>query len=487
MVTSMYVAMANSLKQNDQAENGPAEAGHADEATEENKPAEGHATEEPQIPQPADEGMPQAQGPTPMFPNAMGFNMGPSAFPNMAWNNASGDFNPMAQFMANGMFNFPNPMGRSLLICLSKHPNTDMMTSAMSGMGMDPMAANQGMLGGYGMNMNGMNSGMNMGMNFDASQGMYGGWDGSQNNMWNGGQDKFNPNAFANGMGPQYEGPSGFGGYNMSQPNGVHAQMQQQQFPSQDFQNGYYGPGYGRSNFRGRGRGFVPGGRGRGGFVGHRQANYPSNTNYAAFQTPNSSDFDQDTTGQSQEGGPAGTGISQDDSSATERRSDEAQSASGDGQVKADQAPSNEAVSSQEASEDAAAQATSADRPTADGNTGEEEPQLRGIPTIDSLDQSNHYQMMPNASMGMPGHFGMGYGRGYMRGQFPGGRGGGFGGAPFMGGPNMQQEPRGQGVEGAPAAPRAMREGLPNTSILRQRNYFAQGRPSGASLRSEQR
>lgn len=487
MVTSMYVAMANSLKQNDQAENGPAEAGHADEATEENKPAEGHATEEPQIPQPADEGTPQAQGPTPMFPNAMGFNMGPSAFPNMAWNNASGDFNPMAQFMANGMFNFPNPMGRSLLICLSKHPNTDMMTSAMSGMGMDPMAANQGMLGGYGMNMNGMNSGMNMGMNFDASQGMYGGWDGSQNNMWNGGQDKFNPNAFANGMGPQYEGPSGFGGYNMSQPNGVHAQMQQQQFPSQDFQNGYYGPGYGRSNFRGRGRGFVPGGRGRGGFVGHMQANYPSNTNYAAFQTPNSSDFDQDTTGQSQEGGPAGTGISQDDSSATERRSDEAQSASGDGQLKADQAPSNEAVSSQEASEDAAAQATSADRPTADGNTGEEEPQLRGIPTIDSLDQSNHYQMMPNASMGMPGHFGMGYGRGYMRGQFPGGRGGGFGGAPFMGGPNMQQEPRGQGVEGAPAAPRAMREGLPNTSILRQRNYFAQGRPSGASLRSEQR
>ncbi|KAH1287062.1 hypothetical protein KXW19_006654 [Aspergillus fumigatus] len=453
--------------ENDQAENGPAEAGHADEATEENKPAEGHATEEPQIPQPADEGMPQAQGPTPMFPNAMGFNMGPSAFPNMAWNNASGDFNPMAQFMANGMFNFPNPM-------------------AMSGMGMDPMAANQGMLGGYGMNMNGMNSGMNMGMNFDASQGMYGGWDGSQNNMWNGGQDKFNPNAFANGMGPQYEGPSEFGGYNMSQPNGVHAQMQQQQFPSQDFQNGYYGPGYGRSNFRGRGRGFVPGGRGRGGFVGHMQANYPSNTNYAAFQTPNSSDFDQDTTGQSQEGGPAGTGISQDDSSATERRSDEAQSASGDGQVKADQAPSNEAVSSQEASEDAAAQATSADRPTADGNTGEEEPQLRGIPTIDSLDQSNHYQMMPNASMGMPGHFGMGYGRGYMRGQFPGGRGGGFGGAPFMGGPNMQQEPRGQGVEGAPAAPRAMREGLPNTSILRQRNYFAQGRPSGASLRSEQ-
>lgn len=362
-----------------------------------------------------------------------------------------------------------------------------MIIPAMSGMGMDPMAANQGMLGGYGMNMNGMNSGMNMGMNFDASQGMYGGWDGSQNNMWNGGQDKFNPNAFANGMGPQYGGPSGFGGYNMSQPNGVHAQMQQQQFPSQDFQNGYYGPGYGRGNFRGRGRGFVPGGRGRGGFAGHMHPNYPNNANYAASLPPNSSDFDQDTTGQSQEVGTAG--ISQDDSSATERRADDTQVASGDGQIKPGQEPSNEAASSQEASGDTAAEAEaiSADRPAADGSTGEEETQLRGIPTIDSLDQSNHYQMMPNASMGMPGHMGMGYGRGYMRGQFSGGRGGGFGGAHFMGGPNMQQEPRGQGVEGAPAAPRAMREGLPNTSVLRQRNYFAQGRPSGASLRSEQR
>jgi hypothetical protein len=116
----MYLAMANSSKQNEQAENGPTEAGQADEATEENKPAEGDATEEPQLPQPADEGMPQAQGPTPMFPNAMGFNMGPGAFPNMAWNNASGDFNPMAQFMANGMFNFPNPMGKFPFICLLK-------------------------------------------------------------------------------------------------------------------------------------------------------------------------------------------------------------------------------------------------------------------------------------------------------------------------------------------------------------------------------
>ncbi|RAH48649.1 uncharacterized protein BO95DRAFT_440142 [Aspergillus brunneoviolaceus CBS 621.78] len=45
----------------------------------------------------------------------------------------------------------------------------------------------------------------------------------------------------------------------------------------------------------------------------------------------------------------------------------------------------------------------------------------------------------------------------------------------------MYPEPRGQGVEGAPAAPRAMREGLPNTSVLRQRNFQLSGARSGAS------
>jgi hypothetical protein len=100
------------LKQNDQPEDGPVDAAQAREATEGKEPAEVDATEEPQFPQTANEEMTQAQMPAPMLPNAMGFNMGPGAFPNMAWNNAGGDFNPMAQFMANGMFNFPNPMGR---------------------------------------------------------------------------------------------------------------------------------------------------------------------------------------------------------------------------------------------------------------------------------------------------------------------------------------------------------------------------------------
>ena len=65
-------------------------------------------------------------------------------------------------------------------------------------MTMDSMAANQGMFGEYGLNMTGM--GMNMEMNYNG-QSMYGslGWNGFQQDMWQGGQDNFNPSAFANG------------------------------------------------------------------------------------------------------------------------------------------------------------------------------------------------------------------------------------------------------------------------------------------------
>lgn len=55
-----------------------------------------------------DESQTPAMGAMP--PNGMG--MTPGMFPNMGWN-GNGDFNPMSQFMGNGMFNFPNPMGTS--------------------------------------------------------------------------------------------------------------------------------------------------------------------------------------------------------------------------------------------------------------------------------------------------------------------------------------------------------------------------------------
>lgn len=47
-----------------------------------------------------------------MFPNPM-VNMPAGGFP-MGWNGPN-DFNPMAQFMSNGMFNPANPMGMSSL------------------------------------------------------------------------------------------------------------------------------------------------------------------------------------------------------------------------------------------------------------------------------------------------------------------------------------------------------------------------------------
>lgn len=359
-------------------------------------------------------------------------------------------------------------------------------------MAMDPMAASPGMFGGYGMNMNGMsngmNNGMNMGMNFDAGQGMYGGWDGSQNNMWNGGQDKFNPSAFASGMSSQY-GPasssSGFGGYNMShQPNGSYAQMQQPSFSNQDFSNGYYGPGgSGRGNFRGRGRGFTPGGRGRGGFPGSMHANFP-NANNAAFQTPTSSSSQQMPSE-----GAHGDGTSPEDASGAGLKPFE------DGQEGPEkdqsQGPPTNHLSTNEITDEITGEAIPPDTPVAEGLPGAaDNAQLQGIPTIDSLDQTGA-AAMPAGFVSTPGpHMGPGFGRGYMRGPFLGGRGMGFSGAPFGPGPNMPGKPLGQGVEGAPAAPRAMRQGLPNTSVLRQRTQSQGGgtsvppsRPSEVSQR----
>lgn len=333
-------------------------------------------------------------------------------------------------------------------------------------MAMDPMAASQGMFGGYGMNMNGMNSGMNMGMNFDAGQGMYGGWDGSQNNMWNGGQDKFNPNAFANGMGPQFGGPSGFGGYNMSQPNGNYATMQQQlQFPpNPDLSNGFHAPGYGRGGgaFRGRGRGFTPGFRGRAGYPGYMQANYPHNTNFTMPQNQNSPMPNEDMPS------PNTTTAPTDDKKVSvELAPESARNLS--------EEPSKGIAASIETQDmPAEAMPNNSEQPADEKSAAEEDMQLRGIPTIDSIDEANAAQVMYNGpTPGMPGQMGPSFATpDYMSGSFPGGRGGPFPNGPFMPGPNHMGMPGvvpGQGVQGAPAAPRAMRQGLPNTSVLRQR------------------
>jgi len=138
----------------------------------------------------------------------------------------------------------------------------------MPGMGMDPMAMSQGMYGGFGgpgMGMNGVN-GMNMGMGFDAGQGVFGALN-EQPAAWNAGQDKFNQNGYgghANGMGGNFGTNAGYGGYNMPSHQGSFNQMNHHQYPNNDFQRGYRNQGF-QNRGRGRGRGGFPfAGRGRG-------------------------------------------------------------------------------------------------------------------------------------------------------------------------------------------------------------------------------
>ena len=126
----------------------------------------------------------------------------------------------------------------------------------MPGMGMDPMAMSQGMYGGFGGPGMGMN-GMNMGMGFDAGQNAFGGFNGQPQN----------PNSYGGQMGGNYGGNTAYGGYNMPQHQGNFNQMPQHQNFNHDFQAGhqnqgfqYRGRGRGRGNFynAGRGRGFTP-------------------------------------------------------------------------------------------------------------------------------------------------------------------------------------------------------------------------------------
>lgn len=284
---------------------------------------------------------------------------------------------------------------------------------------MDPMAANQGMFGDYGMNMGGM--GMNMGMNY-SGQGMYGssGWNGS----WQGGQNNFNANAFANGTGPQRGGA--FGGPNMSYPS------------NSGYQSGYYGQGYGRGGFQGSNRG---------GFGGFSPGHQSQGTN------PEMS------------------------TSATSGTLHEAVDNTDDAIVNGDRSHLNENGDPEPVS-----QPNAEDKPEPmSDEQGAVSQQLQGIPTIDSLDQS--VSNGPPNWQG-PGPMGPGYGRGGFRG--PVGRGGGYWPGPAsMTGPYQHQHqhpipPKAPVVEGAPAAPRGMRQGLPNTSMLRQR-AFQQGRaPTGS-------
>ncbi|EGD95832.1 hypothetical protein TESG_03296 [Trichophyton tonsurans CBS 112818] len=399
-----------------------------------------------------------------------------SGFGQMGWN-GTGDFTQGMPFMANGMMMAQNPMG----------------APGMFGMGMDPMTAAQGMFTGYGMNMNGMNSNMGMMMNSGAGQGMYGSWDG-QNNMWNGGPDNFNGIAFPNRMGADFGPAPGVGGYNMiqsqSQPHQKFPHLhQQQKFPSNDFQNSY-GP-YGRGGpVAGRGgRGFGPVGRGR----GYQPANgYQGNTlppNMGGFQRYNQPQFQQQqqqpllnsVSGQVDDGFNPGGEEEMKEHQPKEESADtpaQKQPAGGDA---ADGAASSTAdqTANQPAQQPTNTTTTATANGTNDTSSSTAAAHTNPIPS---------YSSTPAFGGGPGGGRYHGNGPGFQSTPYVNGMPNGVPSGPMasntpmaMGGLRAAALGPGPGVAGAPAAPRAMREGLPNTSTRNMRN-FAQSHSRTVSM-----
>ena len=416
-------------------------------------------------------------------------------------------------------------------------------------MGMDPMAMSQGMYGGFGGQGMGMN-GMNMGMGFGAGQGAYGGFNG-QATTWNGGQDKFNPNAFGsltNGMGGDFGANAGYGGYNMPQHQGNYGQMHQQQYPHNNFQNGFTGQGYNQSG-RGRGRGYGYTGRGRGGYGPAIQGNQgKQEKNYEPFHHQVPSQLLPQNLPDQEPSVPRN--ISGGDADEVENK--EAESAPTDHELNPGGEGDDAEVSTTKATEPAlpdgdvtvqtASSHATTEIPVLSSNGGvtqladdvrpapietmvsEDRPEQQAVPT--QLDEETAISPMtlmpppnaPTAPLGPAALYrgdssqdfagrGRGGGRGYYRGgaELRGGfrgRGTGFA-ANGIGAPSslnghsipttdfpgvVPVEPKGLGVEGAPKAPKALREGLPNTgirggrgfSIVGRASVAAQGRPNGS-------
>jgi len=484
-----------------------------------------------------------------MFASGFGFDGTGNGFPNMS-GYPQGNFNQLMQFMPNGMPNngmggFPNMMGTLLHISKSglMYKLLILNTTGMSGMGMDPMTMSQGMYGGFGGQGMGMN-GMNMGMGFGAGQGAYGGFSG-QAATWNGGQDKFNPNAFgghANGMGGDYGANAGYGGFNMTPHQGNYGQMHQQQYPNDNYQNGFNGQGYNQSG-RGRGRGYSHTGRGRGGYGPAMQGNQgKQEKNYEPFHhqlpsqllPPSSSEQQQPTPGVERGGKPNETdtktaeaesinhdlnpgGEDDDDAGASKTNAAPVTLPEGDVSLHTTSddntsetpvlVPASEATQQAEDFRPAPIETmVSDDRAEADANPTQpiEEAAISPMtlmppPTGPAAPLGPAALYKGDISQEFPGR-GRGGGRGYFRGgpDFRGGfrgRGSGFmtNGIGASSAPNglstpasdfpvvVPVEPKGLGVEGAPKAPKALREGLPNTGIRGGRGFSIVGRASVAA------
>lgn len=400
----------------------------------------------------------------------------------------------------------------------------------MSGMGMDPLVMSQGMYGGFG----GQGMDMNMGMGFNAGHGAYGGYNG-QATGWNAGQDKYNPNAYgnhANGMGGDYGLNAGYGGYNMPSQQGNFNQMHHQQYPINDFQNGYNNQGF-QNRGRGRGRGYYSGGRGR---AGYNQVMQSAHTNYEPFhhqlppqvtqqastqQQPVLKDHEQ-SVAPSAEGDPAVTNA---DKADTEQMDREPNPGDDDNKTVVNVNPAESDVPAVVSTEPEGARTESNAPMESAGEKGDEE-KPAPIETFISTDQLEPQSSLisntasisitpmapagPAVPLGPSALYsgeaphdhaarGRGAGRGFSRGvsEFRGGfrgRGSGFhpngNGVqpspvqPFTNGvfPGVvAAEPKGLGVEGAPKGPKALREGHPNTGMRGGRGFSIVGRASAAA------
>lgn len=426
---------------------------------------------------------------------------------------------------------------------------------------MDPMAMSQGMYGGlgtHGMGMNGMN-GMNVGVGFNAGQGVFGGFNG-QPAAWNAGQDKFNPNTYvghSTGMAGDFGGNVGYGGYNMPQHQGNFNQIHHP-YQNNDFHNGYNGQGF-QNRGRGRGRGYHNAGRGRG---GHNQVNAGNQSNYEPFhhqipqpfakpdplyqQVMSGMEKAQDLGGHNVEDAETAPGASIDPGKiANEKLNKELEP--GDADDIADANATSLLV-------DGAVEDNTASRgvPSLIASTHDEQPNPDSDPQSESLlpetkptpetqDQTApietfiaddvedlnsdivpnrttaHSTSMPPPTQPIPlgpaaqysseqsqdyASRGRGSGRGYFRGSSD------YRGAPRGRGLTLQSnlniapapvptaplqpagtekgviaptEPKGLGVEGAPKAPKALREGLPNTGIRGGRGFSIIGRAASGT------
>lgn len=414
------------------------------------------------------------------------------------------------------------------------------MLVGMPGMGMDPMGMSNGMYSGFGGQGMGMN-GMNMGVGFDAGQGAFGGFNG-QSAAWNAGQNKFNQNAYGGhagmgGSGGDFGANTGYGGYNMPPHQGNYNQMHQHPYPNNDFHQGHHGQGF-QNRGRGRGRGFQYAGRGRGGYNQNQASQGNNQTNYEAFhqQSPpqitrrGSPQYGekQEQPAQSQQDRANADG--QQDAkiedvanalTAEEQLNVELAPGDADDDVKVPTAPPAKDEAAPESTEPTETDTKAPDQPDPEVAPAKEEqkpapiesfisdePSKPDVPVADN-NATIHSTMMPPPSPMIPtgpaanqpldtSPRGRGAGRGFHRGveYRAGSHGRGSGYIPNSSFTHVQTTPlvvkpivppvvpKGLGVEGAPKAPKALRDGQQNTnlkgfSIVGRASAATQSRPNG--------